>query len=63
MTEKNTHPMPFILDAPEAAEIIARGVAAKAPVVAFPWQLATVVRSASVLPPAIYDRAVTRARG
>jgi len=63
LTEKNTHRMPWLMDADEAATIVARGITKKAPVVAFPWQLATVVRSASVLPPAIYDRAVTRARG
>jgi short-subunit dehydrogenase len=63
MTDKNDSPMPFILDASEAARIIARGIHKREAVVAFPWQLATVVRSASLLPPAIYDRAVSRARG
>ena len=63
INEGNEHPMPFMLEAAEAAEIILRGIRKKSPVVAFPWQLATVVRSATVLPAAIYDRAVARAKG
>jgi short-subunit dehydrogenase len=63
LTAKNTHPMPWMMGADEAADIIARGIDKRDPVVAFPWQLVAVVRSASVLPPAIYDRAVSRARG
>jgi short-subunit dehydrogenase len=63
LTAKNKHPMPWLMNADQAADIIARGIEKREPVVAFPWQLAAVVRSASVLPPAIYDRAVSRARG
>ena len=63
MTAGNTHRMPFMVQAPDAAEIIVRGIEKRSPVVAFPWQLATVVRSAALLPPSLYDRAVTRAKG
>lgn len=63
MTEGNKHPMPWLVDADRAADVIWRGIQNKDAVVAFPWQLATVVRSATVLPAAIYDRAVTRAKG
>ncbi|MBW2461606.1 MAG: SDR family NAD(P)-dependent oxidoreductase [Deltaproteobacteria bacterium] len=62
MTAGNSHRMPFMVQAPEAAEIIVRGIEKRRPVVAFPWQLATVVRSAALLPPMLYDRAVTRAK-
>lgn len=63
MTEGNSHRMPFMLETTEAAEIVVRGIEKRSAVVAFPWQLATVVRSAALLPNAIYDRAVTRAKG
>lgn len=63
MTAENKHPMPWLVDSDRAADIIWRGVGNGDAVVAFPWQLATVVRSATVLPAAIYDRAVTRAKG
>ncbi|MCA9603260.1 MAG: SDR family NAD(P)-dependent oxidoreductase, partial [Myxococcales bacterium] len=62
MTSKNKHTMPFLLDADEAARIVWRGVQARQSVVAFPWQLASVVRTVSVLPNSIYDLAITRAR-
>lgn len=63
MTAKNTHPMPFMIDCAEAVDIVLRGIDRRSPVVAFPWQLATIVRSATIIPAAIYDRAVARARG
>jgi short-subunit dehydrogenase len=62
MTSKNEFPMPFILDADEAARVIWRGIQKRDAVVAFPWPLATVARSATMLPAAIYDRAVARAK-
>lgn len=63
MTADNKHPMPWLIDVDEAAQIIWRGIRRRDAVVAFPWQLATVARSATVLPSAIYDRAVARAKG
>lgn len=63
MTAENKHPMPFLVGAEQAADIIWRGIRNKDAVVAFPWPLAAVVRSSLVLPASIYDRAVTRAKG
>lgn len=63
MTAENRFPMPWLVDPDDAADIIWRGIRRRDAVVAFPWQLATIVRSATVLPPAIYDRAVARAKG
>jgi len=63
MTADNKFSMPWLVEPDEAASIIYRGIQKQEPVVAFPWQLATVARSATVLPAAIYDRAVTRAKG
>ena len=50
-------------DADEAARIVWRGIESKNAVVAFPWQLASVVRTASLLPASLYDRAVGPASG
>lgn len=63
MTDKNNFHMPFLVEADDAADIIWKGIRKKDALVAFPWQLATLVRSTLVLPPALWDRAVTRARG
>jgi len=63
LTDKNDHPMPFMVEAEDAAAIVWRGIRRREPVVAFPWQLATVVRSANLLPASLYDHAVTRTRG
>ncbi|MFW6067165.1 MAG: SDR family NAD(P)-dependent oxidoreductase [Myxococcota bacterium] len=63
MTDKNEFHMPFMVEVGDAAEAIWKGIRKKQAVVAFPWQLATVVRSSTVLPASIWDRAVTRARG
>lgn len=57
------HPIPFLVEVDRAAEIIHRALDAEDAVVAFPWQLATLVRSSRILPPAIWDRVATRARG
>ena len=46
----------------EAAEVIVHGIARRAPVVAFPWQMAAVVRGARLLPVSIYER-IARAYG
>jgi short-subunit dehydrogenase len=63
MIEHNPFPMPFVVEADVAAATIHRAIERRDAVCAFPWQLATVVRSASVLPPGLWDRAVTKARG
>lgn len=63
MTAANKAPMPWLLDADEAARIVWRGIESKNAVVAFPWQLASVVRTASLLPASLYDRAVGPASG
>ena len=55
MTAKNAFRMPFLMEPEEAAEHIARGIEERAAVVTFPWQLATVVRAARLLPPGLWD--------
>ena len=39
ITDRNTCPMPFFMEADKAARIIWRGIARNAPLVAFPWQM------------------------
>ena len=63
MTAVTKHPMPFMVEVADAGALILNGIKKRQAVVAFPWQLATLVRSASILPAAVYDRAVARARG
>lgn len=58
MTDNNKNPMPFLVEPEDAVEHIVRGIDKKASVVTFPWQLASVVRSARVLPNGIWDKAV-----
>ncbi|HKQ71623.1 MAG TPA: hypothetical protein VJT73_19905, partial [Polyangiaceae bacterium] len=62
MTEGSKLAMPFMIDLDRAADTIAASIAAKESVVAFPWQLATLVRAGMLLPARYYDRAVRRVR-
>lgn len=63
MTELQQMHRPFLMEPEAAAEIIVRGLDRRAPVIAFPWQLATVVRSTRLLPSSVYDRAIALASG
>lgn len=51
--------MPWALDAAAAAEHIRRQLARRRSRIAFPWQLAGVVRALRLLPDSAYDRAVS----
>lgn len=51
ITDQNDFPMPFFLQAPEAARLIRRGLAKKRISVFFPWPLAAATWAVSVLPP------------
>ncbi len=50
LTRGNHHPMPFLLEAPRAAQMIARAITKKKMIYSFPWQMALVVRFMSFLP-------------
>lgn len=56
MTAKNPYPMPFILEADDAARRFARAIDADKSYAVIPWQMAIVGRILAVLPNAIYDR-------
>ncbi|HEX8151520.1 MAG TPA: SDR family NAD(P)-dependent oxidoreductase [Thermoanaerobaculia bacterium] len=57
MTAKNRYRMPFLLQAPEAAVIIADGIERRARVVEFPKPMSLLMRTARLIPDAIWDRA------
>jgi short-subunit dehydrogenase len=56
MTKAARFPTPFLMKVDDAAEVIVQGIAQRAPVVAFPWQMAAVMRGARLLPIPIYER-------
>ena len=57
MTEKNRFRMPFLMNADDAARVIADGLAKGKRVVEFPRPMALLVRFLRVLPDALFDRA------
>lgn len=63
MTAVNRFPMPFLVEADEAAAIIRRGLARNRARIAFPWQMAAIIWLLSVLPPGLTDRALGRLPG
>ena len=61
LTAVNRHPMPFLLDAPEAARRIARAVGAKKRLAVIPWQMSMVFFILRRTPDWLYDRLFARA--
>jgi len=60
MTDRNTFPMPFLMDADKAARIIRDGLMKNRARIAFPWPMALAVRLLQALPPAWTDRVLAR---
>lgn len=61
MTARNRYPMPFLLQADDAAARFARAIAAGRSHAVIPWQMAIVARLLLLLPPAVYDRLAVKA--
>lgn len=61
LTARNRNPMPFLLQAPEAARRIARAIAAKKSLAVIPWQMRLVFLFLRRLPNRWYDRLLARA--
>jgi short-subunit dehydrogenase len=61
MTAVNRNPMPFLLEAPEAARRIARAIAAKKRLAIIPWQMRLVFFFLRRMPNWLYDRLFARA--
>lgn len=55
ITDKNTCPMPFFMEAPDAARIIAKGIAKNKGIIAFPWPLRFSAWLMSCLPNVLSD--------
>jgi len=63
MTKKNPYPMPFLIDADDAARRMARAIDAGRSFSVIPWQMAIVGKILNLLPNFVYDRALAgRAR-
>ncbi len=52
--------MPFLLELPDATRKIAHAIEARKKSYAFPWQLASLVRTAMLMPNFLYDRIAAR---
>ena len=55
ITDQNTCPMPFFMEAPEAAAIIADGIEKNKGIIAFPWPLRFITWLISILPNCLSD--------
>jgi len=61
MTARNPYPMPFLLEADEAARRFVRVIDRGAAYAVIPWQMAIAGRLFAILPDALYDRLVAKA--
>lgn len=61
MTAVNGYPMPFLLQAPDAARRIARAIDAGRSYAVVPWQMAIVARLLRLLPNPLFDALFARA--
>ena len=55
ITDKNTCPMPYFMEADKAAEIIAKGIEKNVGLIAFPWQMRLATWLGSILPNVVSD--------
>ena len=60
MTERNPYPMPFLLEADDAARRIARAIDAGRSFAVIPWQMAIAARILAIVPNALFDRLAAR---
>ncbi|MBI1245243.1 MAG: SDR family NAD(P)-dependent oxidoreductase [Alphaproteobacteria bacterium] len=63
LTDKNPFPMPFLMDAADAAAEIARGLASDKFEIVFPRRFAIMLKVLNMLPYGLYFRLVRRATG
>jgi len=60
MTAVNDFPMPFLMEADRAAEVMVRGLERRKTVIAFPWPMHAMVSLLSLLPPGLAVRLLSR---
>ncbi len=56
MTDKNTHPMPFMLPVEKAAKIIIRGLEKEKAEIHFPYRLSLIAKAGKLLPDNLYAK-------
>ena len=56
MTAKNKQPMPFVIEADEAARHVLRAIRLRRREYTFPWQMATLIGFVGALPNALFDQ-------
>ncbi|GAA1642072.1 SDR family NAD(P)-dependent oxidoreductase [Kribbella alba] len=59
MTSENSFPMPFIVSAEEAARSIANGIEKRSARIVFPWQMALLMKAATLVPDRLWALALT----
>ena len=62
LTDRNAHPMPFLMDVDDAVDVMLRAIRSRRRLAMFPWQLAWPRWMAQVLPRGLYDRVMGRLR-
>jgi len=60
LTDVNTFPMPFLMEADQAAALIKRGIDAKKTSIAFPWQMHVLCWLLGVMPRSLGDWILSR---
>jgi short-subunit dehydrogenase len=61
MTQGNPYPMPFLLSADKAAQLVERAIDRGRRFYVFPWQMAWIGRALRAMPRPIYDAAFAKA--
>ncbi|MBO6948573.1 MAG: SDR family NAD(P)-dependent oxidoreductase [Rhodospirillales bacterium] len=61
ITDKNNFTMPFLMPAEKAAKIIASRLSRRKTTIAFPWQMAWMMRLLALLPGPLFDFVMSRA--
>jgi short-subunit dehydrogenase len=61
LTDKNKHPMPFLISVEKAAITMADGILSRRKVLTFPWRMRFVMGLARLLPVWLYDRLMRKA--
>ena len=54
LTQKNNHPMPFLVSLEKATHLVARAISARRVLVIFPWQMALIMSVLARLPRWVY---------
>ncbi len=60
LTKANHHPMPFLMKAPQAAQLIYKGIEKKKPLVTFPFFFSLAVKLLALMPRFLYRRIMSR---